>query len=157
MRKPALQSSVPGNPDDPGWDIAFTRIARGVAPYVAACVQALSLRFQTIGLQCDPQSRQTPRGESSLLAVVGRRGLLFIVDITLIDGMAVAGLRGAALDVRLLDACGDTVGHCSAAGGPGARFFRTVTDEVIAAADLARAATSVFVMAMGHFDLVTSA
>jgi len=131
-------------------------MSRQVAPEVDACLRELAPRFQAIGLHCDLQSRQTPRGQSSLLAAVGRRGLLFIVDITLIDGMVVAGLRGATLDVRLLDACGDTVAHCSAAES-GAPVYRTSADEVIAAAELARSSTSVFVMAMGHFDLVAAA
>jgi hypothetical protein len=154
MGEPPPQSALPGYTD---WDIAFTRISRQVAPEVDACLGKLAFRLQAIGLHCELQSRQTPRGQSSLLAAVGRRGLLFIVDITLIDGMAVAGLRGAMLDVRLLDACGDTVAHCSAAAGSGAPVYRTGADEVIAAAELARSATSVFVMAMGHFDLVAAA
>jgi len=154
MGKPSPQSAPPGYTD---WDIAFTRISRQVGPEVDACLRELAHRLQAIGLHCDLLSRQTPRGESSLLATVGRRGLLFIVDITLIDGMAVAGLRGATLDVRLLDACGDTVAHCSAAAGSGAPVYRTSADEIVAAVDLARSATSVFVMAMGHFDLVAAA
>ena len=154
MGKPSPQSALPGYTD---WDIAFTRISRQVTPEVDACLRELAPQFQAIGLHCDLQSRQTPRGQSSLLAAVGQRGLLFIVDITLIDGMVVAGLRGATLDVRLLDACGDTVAHCSAAAAYGAPVYRTSADEVIAAAELARSATSVFVMAMGHFDLVTAA
>jgi len=154
MGKPSPQSALPGHTD---WDIAFTRMSRQVGPEVDACLRELALRLQAIGLHCKLQSRQTPRGESSLLAAVGRRGLLFIVDITLIDGMAVAGLRGATLDVRLLDACGDTVAHCSAESGSGAPVYRTSADEVIAAVDLARSATSVFVMAMGHFDFVAAA
>lgn len=154
MGKPSPQSTRLGHTD---WDIAFTRMSRQMAPEVDACLRGLALRFQAIGLHCDLQSRPTPRGQSSLLAAVGRRGLLFIVDVTLIDGMAVAGLRGATLDVRLLDACGDTVAHCSAAAGSGALVYRTSADEVIAAAELSRSATSVFVMAMGHFDLVTAA
>ena len=149
MGKSSPQSALPGYTD---WDIAFTRISRQVAPEIDACLRELAPRLQAMGLHCDLQSRQTPRGQSSLLAAVGQRGLLFIIDITLIDGMAVAGLRGATLDVRLLDACGDTVAHCSAEAGT--TVYRTNADEIIAAVDLARSATSVFVMAMGHFDLV---
>ena len=151
MGQPSPQSAIPG---DPGWDIAFTRICRDVAPHVAACLRELTRRFQAIGLHCDLQSRQTPRGMSTLLAVVGQRGLLFIVDITLVDGMAVDRCRGAALDVRLLDACGDTVAHCAAATASEQPPCRTSASEVIAAAGLARSANSVFVMAIGHFALI---
>jgi hypothetical protein len=151
MGKPSPQSAVPG---DPGWDIAFTRIARGLAPPLDACVQALTLRFQAIGLHCELQSAQTPRGLSMFLSVVGCRGLLFIVDLTLIDGIAVGRGRGAALDVRLLDACGDTVAHCAAATDAEEPAWPTDADAVLATTDLARAANSVFVMALGHFGLI---
>jgi hypothetical protein len=151
MGKPSPQSALPG---DTGWDIAFTRISRDVTPRVDACVRELTTRFLAVGLHCDLQSRHTPRGLSRFLSAVGRRGLLFIVDITLIDGMAVSGVRGAALDVRLLDACGDTVSHCSSRAESGAPVYRTDADGVMAASRLARSAISAFVMAMGHFDLV---
>jgi hypothetical protein len=151
MGKLASQSARPG---DHGWDIAFTRMSLQVAPLVEACVQGLMLRFQAIGLRCDLQSRHTPRGLSTFLAAVGPRGLLFIVDITMIDGMAVAERRGAALDVRLLDACGDTVAHCAVAAATEAQAYGDCAEEVIAAAGLARVATAVFVMAIAHFDLV---
>jgi hypothetical protein len=139
----------------PGWDIAFTRICQEVLQSVEACVQELSRRFQASGLDCDAQARHTARGLSTFLAVVGRRGLLFIVDITLIDGMMVAGIAGAALDICLLDACGDAVSQCSRPPFAAPAFHATAS-QVVAAADLVRAATSVFVMAMGHFDLVTT-
>ena len=102
---------VPAPPGEPAWDIAFTRLTLAVRPQVDACVLELTRRFQAIGLGCDAQSRQTPRGLATFLAVVGQRGLLFIVDITLIDGMAVDRGPCAALDIRLLDACGDVTGR----------------------------------------------
>ncbi len=144
----------PATPSGRGWDIAFTRISRDVLLEVDACVQEMKLRLLAIGLSCDRQVRQTPRGVSTFLAVAGDRGLLFIVDVTLIDGMAVAQHRGAALDIRLLDACGDTVSHCALATAPGAPIYRSSAHEVVAAAGLARSITTVCVTAMAHFDLV---
>ena len=150
MGNPAPPTSVPG---DRGWDIAFTRLSREVLPQVEAGVQRLTHRFQARGLLCDVQMRHTPRGLSTFLAVVGQRGLLFIVDITLIDGMAVAGCPGAVLDVRMLDARGETVAQCGATRLPGAPVYSACSAEILAAADLARCATTMFVMAVGHFDL----
>jgi hypothetical protein len=154
MGQPAPRSVVPG---DHGWDIAFTQLSRDVAPQVEAFVQGLTLRFRAIGLHSEMQLKQTPRGLSTFLAVMGQRGLLFIVDVTLIDGMAVAGLAGAALDVRLIDAHGDTVAHCSATPESGPLHYQTNADEIGTAAGLFRSATSVYVMAMAHFDLVSMA
>jgi hypothetical protein len=151
MAKPVPKSAVP---TDHGWDIAFTRISRHALPHVNGCLQGLALRFEAIGLRCEMQLRHTPRGLSRFLAVTGQRGLLFIVDITLIDGIAVAGIRGAALDVRLLDACGDTVAHCAEKPASAAPSYQPHADEILAAAGLDRSAVSVFVMAMAHFDLV---
>jgi hypothetical protein len=141
------RGSNPAGPAEPGWDIAFTRMSREVTRHVDAWVRELALRFKNIGLAAETQVRQTPRGLSTFLAVVGRRGLLLIVDITLIDGVAVGRHPGASLDVRLLDACGDIVARCATP------LFQTSSEQVIAAAGLARSATSVYVMAMGHFDL----
>jgi hypothetical protein len=143
----------PAGPAEPGWDIAFTRMSREVTQHVEAWVRELTLRFKTIGLTSDTQVRQTPRGLSTFLAVVGQRGLLLIVDITLIDGMAITRHPGVALDIRLLDACGDIVAHC--ASTPVTPVFHATSDQVIAAAGMPRSATSVYVMAMGHFDLMS--
>ena len=150
----AKSDPIPAAPCERGWDIAFTRISREVLQQVDACVQEMTFRFQGIGLNCDRQVRQTPRGVSTFLAVTGDRGLLFIVDITLIDGMAVARQPGAALDIRLLDACGDTVSHCARTSAPGAPLYHASVPDVVAAAGLARSITTVCVTAMAHFDLV---
>lgn len=150
MDKPAPQSPVPGGH---AWDIALTRLSRKVLPHVEAGVQRLTHRFQALGLLCDVQMRHTPRGLSTFLAVGGKRGLLFIVDVTLIDGMAVAGCPGAVLDIRMLDASGETAAQCGATRVPGAPVYSACSGEILAAADLGRCATTMFAMAMGHFDL----
>jgi hypothetical protein len=153
MGKP-LPTNFPGAP---GWDIAFTRISRQVMPAVDAWVQHLVGRFRSIGLHCDVQSRHTPRGESTFLAAVGQRGLLFVVDITLIDGVAVERVFGAVLDVRLLDAEGDTVMHCSTSPDDQAPSYFDGAAALLAATDLPRCGTSLFVAALAHFGLVSSA
>jgi hypothetical protein len=138
-----------------GWEIAFTRISRSVLPPIEACMADMTRQFEAIGLSCDRQVRQTPRGLSAFLAVVGQRGLLFIVDFTLVDGMAVAGQPGAALDIRVLDACGGVVAQCGAAPGDrGPADYLARPEQVLAASPLERSATSVYMLAMGHFDLI---
>jgi hypothetical protein len=154
MKKPATQLTAPR---EHGWDIAFTRLSLQVMPQVETCLRELAQHFHGIGLSCDRQVRQTPRGLSAFLAVVGRRGLLFIVDITLIDGMAVDSQAGAALHIRLLDACGDTVAHCSSQPVAGAPQFESTPEGVLAAAGLRQAVTSIYVTAIAHFDLVPKA
>jgi len=134
-------------PPESGWDIAFTRMSQELAPHIGAWVSELTLRFKAFGLTTETQVRQTPRGLSTFLAVVGRQGLLLIVDITLIDGMTVGRQPGASLDVRLLDACGDIVALRAAPP------FQTASEQVIAATGLEQSLTAVYVMAMGHFDL----
>ena len=116
-------------------------------------MQELTHRFQAYGLLCDVQMRHTPRGLSTFLSVVGQRGLLFIVDVTLIDGMEVAGCPGAALDVRMLDARGETVAHCAAIRQPGSPAYGARSGEILAAADLGRCVNTMFAIAVGHFDL----
>ena len=145
---------VPAVPHARGWDIAFTRISQEALPEVDACLREMTLRFLAVGLTCDEHVRQTPRGLSTFLAVAGGRGLLLIVDVTLIDGMAVARHRGAALNMRLLDACGEVVSDCTPATEPGAPIYRSSAHEVIAAADLARCTNTMFVTAAARFDLV---
>ena len=144
-------------PDAPaaiGWDMAFTRLSTAVHERVKALVQDLTSRLQAAGLGCDVQVRQTPRGVSTLLAVVGQRGLIFIVDITLVDGMSVGRQPGARLDIRLLDACGDV-----AATWPsdGASAFQTVPDRILAWTRVGPCSTAVHVLAMAHFGLVAPA
>ena len=146
MGNPAPQTP---NPGARGWDIAFTRLSREVLPQVEAGVQELTHRFQAYGLLCDVQMRHTPRGLSTFLSVVGQRGLLFIVDVTLIDGMEVAGCPGAALDVRMLDARGETVAHCAATTEPGAPAYGARSSEILAAADLGHCVSIMFVIAVG--------
>jgi hypothetical protein len=148
---------LPRSPAASGWDIGFTRLAREVQSRIEAIVQELTPRWRAAGLGCDVQVRQTPRGLSTFVAVIGQRGLLCIVDMTLIDGMAVAREPGAALDIRLLDACGD----CAARGSPrlleGESAYRTTADGVLAASQVGPCATAVYVLAMGHFGLPTAA
>jgi hypothetical protein len=69
----------PGFPAATGWDVEFTRIAREVQGRVRMLVQVLTARFVAAGLDCDVQTRQTPRGLSTFLALVGQRGLLCMV------------------------------------------------------------------------------
>lgn len=152
-----------GNPVPPpgaaaaiGWDLAFTRLAGAVQARLDLLVEGLTSRLNAAGRECDVQVRQTPRGVSTFLAVVGPRGLDFIVDMTLVDGMAVAGVPAASLDVRLLDACGDPAATCWPASSEGALTFQTTVDRILAWDDIGRCATSVCVLAMGHFDLVAS-
>ena len=142
-------------PRDHGWEIAFTRLSRKLLPEVEAAARGLTLRFQARGLLCDVQMRHTPRGLSTFLSVMGQRGLLFIIDLTLIDGMTVARCPGSALDVRMLDASGETVAQCAAARVPGAPIYATRAGEILAAANLARCATTMFVIAVGKFDLAS--
>ncbi len=142
-------------PGEPAWDITFTRLANAVRPGVEACVQALARQLHVMGVGSDQQVRQTPRGASVFLSVVGRRGLLCIVDFTLIDGMAVGQGHRAMLDIRLLDACGDVIAEDLAHGltcraEPGGAIAPPIP-----AWALSQAATTVFVSVLGHFDLMT--
>ncbi|MEO6280299.1 hypothetical protein [Roseateles sp.] len=141
-------------PASPAWDIRFTRLAQTLQPRVQACALGLAQRWRALGLGSDMEVRQTPRGLSSFLSVVGERGLICIVDLTLIDGMAVEAGPYAALDVRLLDGCGDVV-------APGLADSSIRLDTTAAQAllpdQLDRAATAVYVAALGHFDLLRPA
>jgi len=148
---------LPGPPAASGWDIEFTRLAREVQARVRALVQELTPRFQAAGLGCDVQLRQTPRGLSTFLALVGQRGLLCIVDMTLIDGMAVARESGAALDIRLLDACGDCVAKCLPHLPDGASIYQATSDAILAADQVGRRATAIHLLVMGNFGLPGSA
>ena len=152
-------SATPTPPGQSAWDIAFTRLARNAQRQVDAFARDLARRFQAIGVGSDTQTKQTPRGLSTFLALVGRRGLICIVDITLVDGMAVGRRPCATLDIRLLDACGDMVGNAMAdlqAGGLQRGAFKadSATDEVLNSASLDRAKTAVYVAALAQFDLL---
>jgi hypothetical protein len=148
---------LPDSPAANGWDIEFTRLAREVQGRVRALVQDLTQRFHAAGLDCDVQIRQTPRGLSTFLALVGQRGLLCIVDMTLIDGMAVACEPGAALDIRLLDACGDSAARWSPHLPDGASVYQATSDRVLAVDQVGLCATAIHLLVMGIFGLPISA
>jgi hypothetical protein len=144
---------LPGSPAAISWDLEFTRIARDVQGRLRLLVQDLTGRFVAAGLDCEVQTRQTPRGLSTFLALVGQRGLLCMVDMTLVDGMAVAHERGAALDIRLLDACGDCAASCSPHLTDGAPAYQTTPDGILAAGQVAACATAIHLLVMGVFGL----
>jgi hypothetical protein len=127
---------------------------RAMRPQVEACALDLARRFQAIGLASDTQVRQTPRGMSTFLALVGRRGLICIVDMTLVDGMTVGQGPCAALDIRLLDACGDVAADRLGIGLSGCARHDVSAAGVPRLENLDRAATAVYVATLGHFDLV---
>lgn len=147
---------LPGSPAASGWDIEFTRLAREVQGRVRALVQDLTGRFQAAGLGCDVQVRQTPRGLSTFLALVGQRGLLCVVDMTLIDGMAVAREAGAVLDIRLLDACGDFAARCAPHLADGASADQATSDGILAMNQVGPCATAIHLLVMGVFGLPSS-
>lgn len=149
--------AIPPPPGDPAWDIAFTRLAQRARPQLDACVGELARRFQAIGVGSDTQVRSTPRGLSTFLSLVGQRGLIGIVDLTLVDGMAVGQGPCATLDIRLLDACGDVVtdglGGGLGDGLPGT-FCSHSAAQGLTSERLDLAATAVYVAALAHFDLL---
>ena len=147
---------LPGAPAASGWDIEFTRLSREVQGRVRVLVQDLTHRFQAAGLNCDVQVRHTPRGLSTFLALVGQRNLLCIVDMTLIDGMTVAREPGAALDIRLLDACGDAVARQALHSDDCASPYKMTSDGILAAEQVGPCATAIHAMVMGIFGLPTS-
>jgi len=117
-------------------------------------MQGLARRFQAMGLGCDTTVAQTPRGVSVFLALLGPRGLIGIVDMTLVDGQALGKVPSAALDLRLLDACGDVVAPDLARHAP-ARVFHDASGAVnaITPAHLAPMLTAVYLTALALFDL----
>ena len=141
-------------PSHPGWEITVTRLTRAVQPQVEACALGLARRFQAIGLASDTQVRQTPRGLSTFLALVGQRGLICIIDMTLVDGMAVGKGPCAALDIRLLDACGDMAADGLASGVLGRAGQDTSATQALSPENLERAATAVYVATLAQFDLL---
>jgi len=144
-------------PAEPGWDIAFTRLSRQVLHHVNACARELALRFESVGLTCHVDARQTPRGNSTVLAVVGQRGLLFIVDFTLVDAMVVARQAAAALDVRLLDANGDVAAKCIATEPLEPEGYHSTPAQVLEAARSGLSVPSLYLMALGRFDVLPKA
>ena len=147
----------PDSPTESGWDIEFTRLAREVQSRILVLVQDLTGRFHAAGLGCDVQMRQTPRGLTTFLALVGQRGLLCMVDLTLIDGMTAARERGAALDIRLLDACGDSAARYSLHGIDGASACQATSDGILALNQVGPCATAIHLLVIGVFGLSPSA
>jgi hypothetical protein len=147
-------NAIPTPPSQPAWDITVTRLARAMRPQVEVFAQDLARRFQAIGLDSDMQVRQTPRGLSTFLALVGQRGLICIIDLTLVDGMAVGQGPCAALDIRLLDACGDVAAQGLASGAPERACHGTSAAGALSPESLDRAATAVYVATLAQFDLL---
>ena len=149
MAKPHFDPVIPR---EPAWDITFTRLVHAVSPWVADCALGLARRFRAIGLGIDTQIRQTPRGFSTFLALVGERGLICIVDLTLVDGMAIGQGPGAVLDIRLLDSCGEVV-----AEGMTCLSLELGAAHGLRPDHLERAGTAVYVAALAHFELLRHA
>jgi hypothetical protein len=145
------QKNTPAPPGEPAWDIQFTRLASVVGPQMTACTEDIVRRFRSMGLGCDAQTRQTPRGVSNFVAVMGERGLICIVDITLLDGMALGQGAYASLETRLLDARGDVVATALGKSVDGQTFNAVSAANVITTQNLGQVATAVFVAALGLF------
>ena len=150
-------NAIPTPPSQPAWDITVTLLTRALRPQVESCAFYLARRFQAIGLGSDVQVQQTPRGLSTFLALVGQRGLICIVDMTLVDGMAVGQGPCASLDIRLLDACGDVAAEGLASGVLGHGCHETSVAEVLSPENLDHAATAVYVATLAQFDLLRQA
>ena len=134
--------------------LAETTVVGAATPLIDSHLQHLSRRFQSLGLTCDTQVKQTPRGLSTFLAVMGQRGLLFLVDVTLADGRLASGRPGAAIDVWLLDACGEVIAPCTPTPAIGAARYQTLDELLANQAKLSRSMTSVYVLALAHFGLL---
>ena len=148
--------AFPVAPAGGGWDVEFTRLAREVQGGVRSLVQDLTARFQAAGLDCDVRIQQTPRGLSTFMALVGQRGLLCIVDLTVIDGMKVAQVPGAALDIRLLDACGDPVARRPIHRSEGAPAYQATANDILAVHQVGPCASAIHLLVMGIFGLPTA-
>ena len=144
---------TPRAPIEPAWDITFTRLTLALGPAIGACVGKLERLFKAMGLASDTQVRQTPRGLSTFLSVVGNRGLICIVDLTLVDGMAVGRGPWTTLNIRLLDACGDIVAGGLGNGLKGCSFHEVAAAQNLTGDCLEQVATAVYVAALGCFDL----
>lgn len=140
-------------PAQPHWDMVFTRLSRRFLDQVEICVEVLAPCLRAAGLWGDLQVRQTPRGISAFFAVAGDRGLLFIVDFTLADGMIVARYPGASADVRLLNARGDVLAHCPPRQPGERRAYHATFEQVVAADGECLEAGSVYAMASTYFDI----
>ena len=153
----AATQPIPAAPIDPGWDIRFTRLAQAWRTPIELCALDLARRFQAIGLGSELQVRLTPRGLSTFLALLGRRGLICIVDLTLVDGRALGQGPHAALDIRLIDACGEVVAQGLAGALPGQAELEDAADQALPAAQLGRLATVVYIATLAHFELLQPA
>ncbi|MDC8773712.1 hypothetical protein [Roseateles albus] len=153
----ASPQHTPEAPKHALWDLKFTKLAQDLQPQLNALRLELLRRYKAIGLAIDTNVRQTPRGLSTLLALVGQRGLICIVDITLIDGMAVGHGPLASLDIRLLDACGDVAAEGIGRSALGQAFCANLAAQALSAEQLDRAATAVYVASLAHFDLLRPA
>ena len=145
---------TPAEPSEPAWDLNFTRLTQALGPQIEACVISLTRRFRAIGLSCDAQVRHTPRGLSTFVALVGQRGLICIVDMTLIDCITIGKGQRVALDIRLLDARGDVAAEGIGKGLQGHTFQDIAAAQALLTETLDQAATAVYVTALGHFDLL---
>lgn len=147
----------PASPAEPAWDIQFTRLVQSVGPQIAGCTADIMRWFKAIGLDSDAQALQTPRGISHFVAISGQRGLICIVDITLIDGMALGRGACAWLDTRLLDASGDVVatnlGKCISGHTVDAKS----ASKLLSMQNMGQVTTTVFVAALGLFQCRPSA
>ena len=153
MKAMAEQHFEAASPREPAWETTFTRLTQGLHTEVAACALSLARRFRAIGLGIDTQVRPTPRGLSTFLALVGQRGLICIVDLTLIDHMILGQGIGTMLDIRVLDGCGDVV-----ADGMSCHISpETVAAQALLPEHLERAGTAVYVAALAHFELLRPA
>jgi len=150
-------SAIPKPPSQPAWDITVTRLMRAVRPQIESCALHLARRFQAIGLGSDVQVQQTPRGLSTFLALVGQRGLICIVDMTLVDGMALGQGPYASLDIRLLDACGDVAAEGLASGVLGRGCNESSVAEALSPENLDHATTVVYFATLAQFDLLRQA
>ena len=118
---------------------------------VVRFVLELTRLLRTSALFCDLCQRLTPRGTSTFLSVVGQRGLISIVDFTILDGMLDSERRGVLLDVRPLDACGDVAAWCSPQSESA---YYSSANAVVEAAGGGLSATALDMLAMGHLDIV---
>ena len=71
-----------------------------------------------------------------------------------VDGMAIGQGPCAALEIRLLDACGDVVAEGLADGQPGRPGLETTAAQAVLTDNPAQAATAIYVATLGHFALI---
>jgi len=136
------------------WPVVSARLMRALRPRVGRMAATLARRFTALGLVCDVRGMATSRGWATVLSLENAQGLQGLIDLTLLDGPAVGLGPCVALDIRLVDACGEVVADGLARHGLGRAFNdggpppRWRDDEV------ARSLTTVLVMAVAFFDLL---